>query len=605
MGGPVGKQAIYLDGDLSLNVPFEPGEWDDWVAATAVSNHILGNPLIDWLDRHGEQAGHLKSDVPAIDSFTASRGADFESEVVGSLESLSGETLVQIGGANPQRRAASDLMLAEKTWDALASGVGLVSQGVLRDPGRRFHGVADLLVRSDVFRRLFPAAISEAAAAVPAHMLGLGGAHYVVVDIKFKRLEFSSKGALSNAASGRWPAYKAQVGIYAAALARLQGYLPAESYLLGRGWKQGEESSDDCLDRLAAVSSSGEHERSAEEAARWLRRMRSEGAAWDPLSGSMEELLPNLASDNGVWVEAVDKIVEATSDVTKVWMVGAKHRARSLAAGITGWEDERLDASLLGLSGKTATTVDSILEANRSPTPVVLPDRVEVARSEWAGEEPVEFYVDFETVNDIGDDFSSFPLRGGQSMIFMVGCGHIEERAWKFDCFTADRLDGSEEGRIITEWLEHMAATADRLAAGLAAKSFHWHRAEPLEMSRARKRAESRGDERALAWEEPNWFDLCLRVVQAEPVTVTGCFSFGLKDFAKAMHKAGLIESDWDGGMAGGLDAMVGAILAQREVDAGNAGSLSDTSVMREIAEYNEVDCRTVAEILSYLRANR
>jgi len=34
-------------------------------------------------------------------------------------------------------------------------------------------------------------------------------------------------------------------------------------------------------------------------------------------------------------------------------------------------------------------------------------------------------------------------------------------------------------------------------------------------------------------------------------------------------------------------------------------GILLDDSLMREVAAYNEVDCRTMAEVLEWLRANR
>jgi hypothetical protein len=49
---------------------------------------------------------------------------------------------------------------------------------------------------------------------------------------------------------------------------------------------------------------------------------------------------------------------------------------------------------------------------------------------------------------------------------------------------------------------------------------------------------------------------------------------------------------------------MVGACWCDRE--AGRTGaSMRDLPLMREIAAYNEVDCRVMAEILAWLRVNR
>ena len=62
-----------------------------------------------------------------------------------------------------------------------------------------------------------------------------------------------------------------------------------------------------------------------------------------------------------------------------------------------------------------------------------------------------------ETVSDLADDFSRIPERGGQPLIFMIGCGHIEEGQWMFRCFVADDLTEPSEQKIIADWLDHIA----------------------------------------------------------------------------------------------------------------------------------------------------
>lgn len=96
------------------------------------------------------------------------------------------------------------------------------------------------------------------------------------------------------------------------------------------------------------------------------------------------------------------------------------------------------------------------------------------------------------------------------------------------------------------------------------------------------------------------WFDLLEQVFRAVPIGVKGAFDFGLKSIAKAMHAAGLIETRWDDDSLDGLAAMVGIMRAAQRTE-----PLPTTALMRRIAKYNETDCRVVAEILHYLRANR
>jgi len=89
--------------------------------------------------------------------------------------------------------------------------------------------------------------------------------------------------------------------------------------------------------------------------------------------------------------------------------------------------------------------------------------------------------------------------------------------------------------------------------------------------------------------------------VQPEPMVVRGAFSFGLKSIARAMRANGLIQTDWGDGLADGAGAMAGAWNAA--VEAKRRGvALGDTDTMREVARYNEVDCRVMAEILDHLR---
>ena len=76
----------------------------------------------------------------------------------------------------------------------------------------------------------------------------------------------------------------------------------------------------------------------------------------------------------------------------------------------------------------------------------------------------MEFYVDFETVSSLDDDFSRIPERGGQELIFMIGCGHIEDGEWRYVCFVTDDLTEPEEARAIDGWVAHMHAVRDRLA---------------------------------------------------------------------------------------------------------------------------------------------
>jgi len=615
----VGIEALTHDDDGKLVVPETDEEWDEWVSASRTRNHVLDNPLVDWLDRWGKEHGYepdpVEEDTDFL-TFLFAKGNAFEAAVVEHLGELAEvRTVLPEGSTREQRQ---ELAVAEATFAAMAEGVPIIAQGSLRDPQSRTHGAPDLLVRSDVLARLFPKSISEEAAAVPAPDLGIGDRHYRVVDIKFSTLHLAAGGELGN--SGSAPAYKAQVYIYNRVLGRLQGYLPPAAFVLGRGWEQtrrGEKSrGTSCMERLAPVANDyasrkgGALSHQVEEAVAWVRQVRAEGRDWHVLpEPSVDELRPSAKEDAGRWASVVKEIVKQSEDLTQLWWVGVPRRQDANRQGLMRWTDPRVTPETLGVTGtSTAPNLRALLDVNREPGPDVRPAHISEARPDWIEEAPAEFYVDFETVSDLDDDFSGIPERGGQPLIFMVGCGHLEQGEWRFECFIADRLDERSEAEVIDDWFEHMTSVRDRLAPGVDPKVIHWspHETVTLETAfdAAVKRHEKTGwqhTRQQKPWPHPNWFDYLNKVMKREPVVVRGAHGFGLKAVTNAMHDLGLVETRWDEGPADGLGAMVGAWTCDREARR-TGGSMRDLAPMQGIERYNEVDCKAMMELVRYLR---
>ena len=339
-------------------------------------------------------------------------------------------------------------------------------------------------------------------------------------------------------------------------------------------------------------------------ASAWLRKVRSEGVKWEILpEPSVPELWPNMGDVSDFpWHAAKNNIGKSLSDLTLLWQVGSDKRDRAHKFGVKSWKDPRLTPGLLRLRGaNTASTLRSIIEVNRdADSPVVLPEKVRAAEEEWRAVPPLEFYVDFETVSDLADDFSSIPERGGQPLIFMIGCGHIEEGQWLFECFVADDLTEPSEQKIIADWLDHIAVVKRRLhLEGYEPKVIHWSRAETGALETNYNAAGARHQYQS--WPQLNWFDFLSRVIREEPVVVRGAMGFGLKDMAQAMFNLGLIGTSWEQGPGDGLGAMVGGWWCADEATKLGC-TLIETDLMQGIAAYNEVDCKVMMEIVRYLR---
>ena len=348
-----------------------------------------------------------------------------------------------------------DIAAAEQTFNEMRAGTPIIHQGVLRDAESRTYGAPDLLVRSDVLRELVPGSLSPEQAAANAPDLGTDSWHYVVVDVKFTTLHLKASGAVANGSS--LPAYKSQVYVYNRALGRLQGIEPPAAFILGRGWRQqvGGATSRclDAMDRLGHVPKDASLAARADAAAAWLRRVRSEGSGWEPVPfPTAPELWPNMKTTSDFpWHTAKRQIAEALSDLTMLWMVGPDKRAQAHRLGIYGWKDRRLTTAAVGVAGTaTEPTLQAILDVNREPGEArVSPDHVRSAETEWRPVPRLEFYVDFETVSSLNDNFSRIPKQNGQPLIFMIGCGHMKSGVWAYRNFCVERLTEVAEARAI------------------------------------------------------------------------------------------------------------------------------------------------------------
>jgi len=233
----------------------------------------------------------------------------------------------------------------------------------------------------------------------------------------------------------------------------------------------------------------------------------------------------------------------------------------------------------------------------------VAPERVNVNEDLWRTPAAAEFYVDFETVNDLDDDFSRFPQAGGQPLIFMVGCGYLSNNGWDFRVFTAERLVEVEEARIINAWLVLMRQVCAARGVSVAeARIFHWSPAEESNLTEAYNSAAVRHG--FPPWDDLPWVDLLNRVVKMQPVTIRGAFGFGLKAVAKALYQHGLIQTQWTDGPTDGLGAMVGAWRCHHEA-VRRGIPMTEIALMGEIERYNGVDCKAMMEVLAFLRQNR
>ena len=584
-------------------LPTSLEDWRNWVSASRTRNYCIEDTLTDWLDLYGERFGFTKDDsLPDYDSmydwskFIFEKGNLFEDRYIDYLKEY-GE-VVKVGDFT----SARNIEKASETVEAMENQTEIITQGVLRNPENQTYGLADLLIRLDVLleaKEIFPNILEiEKLSGIDIKdkkMLMM----YRVIDIKFSTLNLK----IGNILQSSHKSHMVQLDIYNRAVGRVQNFTPKFGYIVGRKWKQGKFRGNKSTEKLGIVDMEGEIKKGlllsefTDKCINWRKNVQTLGENWKVFpSPHIIEMYPNTGISNTGWDKAKSFISWKLNDITKISYVSPSKREIAHKLGIKSIDHPNLSSDALKINGKSGVLVDNIIKVNRKNfNSILIPKRIRSGEEIWRSNKLFEFFVDFETVSDLDDDFTKFPESGGQQIIFQIGCGYVENSNWKFKQFTTDLLDTESELIILDDWFSFMrmvSKTSDYVV-------YHWSGAEKIHIESAYDNARNRHPNRQ--WPNIFWFDLLKNIFDAEPVTVKGAYGLGLKQIAKALKRHGAIETTWENGPTDGMGAMVGAwranFLAKEE-----GLNLAEYDIMKLIGKYNEVDCRVMQEILYYIR---
>ena len=600
-------------------------EKGDWVSATKTRNYVNQDPILDWLELYGDEKNYVRD--TAENGYDGNldfvqllfrKGHEFEEVVVNNLKhKFDADNFVTVGTNSADSK---DLAKEQETLQHMKDGVDFILQGVLRNPDNKTYGMPDIMVRNDILSKIPENEKYRSFFHIDASS-ELGNYHYRIIDVKFTTLNYNADGTYLLGSS----AHKAQLAIYNQALDRMQGFLPPEAYLLGRNWKRTkngiEISGEGALDRLGVVdffNTDREFNQKANDAVDWIRKVRIEGNTWTVSELRNHNVWPNCNNSSDYpWHNAKMEIANVLDELTRVWQIGPKEREQAHNRGIYSWKDPKLTPEKMRIKGGSVKSniMREVLKINNQDEHKVLPLKISNndKNKNWQKKPKLEFFVDFETVSNIEDDFSNFPRPGGQELIFMIGCGFEINKEFVTKVFTAKNLSVGEEARIISDWFEYMEYVKNQVSGPDAElpNIFHWSPAELTFMGVAHDNLE--GDEVGMLdtiykerremienWKSLPWFDF-LKVMKDVPIVVKDAFGFGLKAIAKNLEKHGLTTTKWEDGPADGLGAMVGAWYCDK-ISQEQGIDMDQTELMRGIREYNIIDCKAMWDLINYLR---
>lgn len=589
-------------------------DWSQCIRANQLYAYLKNDPVVDWLDIYGHANHYHKDPISPFQmpSFIFHQSNQFKTSLIEYLKTQLDALKLSYYDVfeYPELNNISDPLFVSynyhssyflnRTKEAIQRRVPIIFNGLLLHPNARIFGRADLIIKEDLLSRLFPTRALDQELPKTSDL-------YVAVSIKFASLNLTVNGdTLLNTENQKF--YQLQSLILSQTLSAIQSKPVQNAYLISRRIKCKRQNidSDQADHNLFQIKITDHHlEETLQSGVQWLQELKLHGHDWHPelINQDTEDqtnipdeyvdnLRPNLKNRyDSQWHQAKKQIAQTQQELTTIMNLGYRYRQKLITEhDITQWTQLTLPL-LQEIRLPQADLVWEIINTNLQQIPINL---THFDPESLMPRQPIEFFIDFETVNDLYDDFSQVPLAGGQDMIYLIGCLVLDHRNPdpQYHCFLVDDLSQTSEEKLLREFFNFLKLTLR--ASKIPAVLYHWTQAETLHLEKALGRYDS------IQRPPLELVDL-YKIFRENQITLTGAFSYGLKPVAKAFHRHGLIQTIWKDGLDG-AQASVGAWRAMDECKQSGISKLSETRTIQTLIDYNYNDCRVLYEMTEYLR---
>jgi hypothetical protein len=564
---------------------------NNWIAASRLRNYVLNDPLIDWLrmyETKNKSSQHIQSQNSdnIFLNLILNNGIKYEERIVQELMSVYTYNFVKICDSLESR----NIDMLDKTLDTMKEGIYLIHQAVLHNPTNKTFGCVDLLCRSDKINEIFNGEYLTKEESTTGCKFN-SNYHYVVVDIKWHKLQFTVKNNnIYN--EGSTPPFKAQLLIYDQALKHMQSYSNNKAFVLGKN----RNKDDNYI--LGTIDYDGfdeKYRKIVKDGLNYYRDFLKNGSKWEiSPKPSNKYLYPNMKNqlDTG-YRKRKEEIATKINDITNIYYCGIPKRDKAFDKNITSWNDERLTPDILGFNKQTKIydRVKNILEVNRNKNIYTLPKVIKNKIGEWnTSNKYMDIFIDFEFFNSM---FSSLETdkhnEKFDDFLFMIGMGWIENDNWVFKTLVTKKVSLDEEHKICTQMFKYIDDISKKF--GKPVRLVHYNFTE-------KNMIEKKAIQHKLKFVKFNYLDL-YKVLTEDAFAVKDSYNYKLKSIVKALNKHKKINCDWESETCDGLSAMVNAFnIYKQHID------IHKSSTFNDIIKYNEIDCKALYELLTYLNKN-
>jgi hypothetical protein len=528
-----------------------------------LKHFIMDDPLCDYLDLHKET--HVSREVSSFTKDLAKSKQIYLHKFKAQLQAL--HPVQSFIGHSEVRRCLRD---KERV---------LLFQPTLFHPRYKVYVKPDLLMHRDIFHQIF----TEVTHPVP---------EYVAVDILYKILHFNAdQSDLLNQGSLRY--HKCKMAYVSMCLTEMGCTHINEGYVFGKEYRHKGLPlvKKQCI---GYVPLSSDYKVDIQRAVTWIHRLTRNHHTWVLFpQPSVRELYPNMNHKNEVWQHEKQGIAEVLKEITLVWSITLKQRNHLMEKGITEWDDPLLLGKIYPYQVKDNhrhTIQDKMIHLNQQEEIKISPRKIKDREfRDILLNQTNSIILDIESVIQLDEKESYFEETPPTESPTICIIGTIlNEDMFRFKDFTIKFLTLDEEETIIRHWCHYLT----KYFKGAPIKVYHWGHAEVTYVNYMKQTYPD------IPFPTLEMIDL-LHYFRKEPITIKGCFGYGLKEIVNTLYNLDLIESQWEGDLSG-LDALQ-EIMRTSEIAKIQNVPIKRFAEIRKIIYYNYIDCRVLVDLLGLL----
>jgi hypothetical protein len=526
-----------------------------------LKNHILKDPLCDWFEIQSYLYQNFKKDDQSY----------YKNHILTTSNKYREDLFKEIiKKSNLNLKLNSTI---DQTTTSIKNNDPLIIGAKLYNPSKNMITYCDIVIRYDFFKKLFPKIDN-----LPFHILTNNNG-YLLINVSYSSLHFKLdlKAILND---GNILYKKCSLYAFRESLFRLTGH-KYPCFLLGKEYYY--QKTHLPKDKFIGYIYFDETiTKPYKKAYQWIQHLiKNYKKMKISPKPSHDELYPNMNYKESNWENEKILLANKIKEITLVWNISYDERCKFLEMGITSWDDINL---LINLKETKKKKIQERMIHMNQQNDILIHPRKNISKDFTSKINDlngiyfdVESFLSFDEKQNMSNNFD-LPIIGILGFIYQT----------KYYDFTIQNYTNQEEKRNI----QNFASKLHKISNDAILSIYHWGHAE----NNYFKYIHNKYPE--ISFPQYKLINI-LDYFRTEPIIVQGVFKFGLKSIGSALYKNKLIQTTW-GENDNGLDSMI----QFKEICKSNKKNipLKRYIDIKNIVEYNRIDCQVLYEIVYLLR---